>query len=395
MRTSVFLLALLLSAAFIYSQTPSLDTTVCEASSINAYWEHRFGTNWVDICALGVLISFFMISIIYMYAHAFGKPDLAAWCRVELFQVFVSLIMLASLFWFINLTCTLIKPSLFVNDVVAGSPEDDLFLYAETYLDWLRDATYTVYYLMAIVNGIISGVASVFVNSSPGGFGVALRPLSGFTVLSSMMTFTMSTLLVGGVLPTMAQIRMLQVIKLEMFNLILPIGIIARCVQPLRRFGGAMIALAIGLYLFYPFLLVLNAGVVHNVLLKDEVGNDLLETMVTDPNTGAGRLFTETDELYYRDSLSLEQNKARNKWATDEGSYATSYDPDISSPGPGYQEMTAYENIYKILYTISLRILMASLFLPLLNFILLTTFILNLSRLLGEEVDVSSITRMI
>jgi hypothetical protein len=392
-RTIAFAIAFLLlvpSIALAQVPPPAMPS-VCDTSQISNYWSLRFGS-WPDLCVLGMLISFFIISTVYMFSQALGNPQLTAWCKKEIYEVIITAIIFAGVFGFVNFTCSEIKPSMFVNldDNGDGIPDhpDDMFLYGIEYLKWLRDASYTVYVLMAFANSLISQLATTMVFSSPGGFGVNLRPLSGLSTISGILTFSMSTLLIGGVLTSIAQLRMLRVIQIMMFNIFLPLGLLCRCFEPTRRFGGSLIAIAIGLFIFYPFLLVLNAGLVQGTILtfspNTSPENNFMNTSLSDASNYIG-----PDITNYQTYSSIDASGKRNENILN--------DPNNFNPagGPGYTEMTKFNTMFNVIYSVFLRLLIASLFLPLFNFILLITFVRNLSRALGEDVDITNVTRMI
>ncbi len=376
MRTRLMLFLVLLLCLAYFAQAQPLPPTTCSDVDIRNYWNLRFGF-WQDVCLLGILISFFTISLLYMASQVFGNQGLAAWCKKEIFQVIVTALIFGGIFGFISFTCGFFKPSFFISldDNGDGIPDhpDDMFQYGTSYLEWLRDTSYTIYAEMAVLNSYVVKTTSTYVYQSPGGLGVNLRPLMGLSSLSGILSFSMSTLLVGGVLTTIAQLRMLRVIQLMMFNMILPIGLLARCFEPFRRFGGSMIAIAIGLFIFYPFLLMLNGGLVKN--------NFITDASIIQANT---QVTSTTPD-------SLETANQRDVDARD----PNYNNPDPLNSGAGYTSMSSYGNLFQALYKLGARNLIAALFLPILNFILLITFIRNLSRALGEEVDITNVTRMI
>ena len=373
MRSRLMLFFVLLLCLAYFAQAQPLPPTTCSDIDIRNYWNLRFGF-WQDVCALGILISFLTISLLYMASQVFGNQGLAAWCKKEIFQVIVTALIFGGIFGFISFTCSFFKPSFFIT--LGPTDPNDMFQYGVAYLEWLRDTSYTIYVVTAVFNSYLVTATSTFVYQSPGGLGVNLRPLGGLSSLSGILSFSMSTILTGGVLTTIVQLRMLRVIELMMFNMILPIGLLARCFEPFRRFGGSMIAIAIGLFIFYPFLLMLNGGLVKNSLITDaDIAQANTEVTAIDPDV----------------QRSLATANQRN---TD------SRDPNYNNPDPlnrgaGYTDMSFHGNIFQILYMLGARNLLAALFLPLLNFILLITFIRNLSRALGEEVDITNVTRMI
>ncbi len=358
---------LLFSGAASAAAAPIPPPDVCSQSSISNYWSNRFG-NWQDIGAIGILLSFMVISVMYMLSQAFGRPGLAAWCRKEIFQVIVTAILLASIFGLINFACLEIKPSVFIKNVLPA--EDDLFTYSLNYLQWLRDIVYSGYVLASLANGLFSMLTGTMIRQSPAGFGVNLRPLGGLSSLAHILSIGMSATLVGGIFTTIAQLRMLRAVQLFMFNIILPIGLVARCFEPFRRFGGALIALAIGMFVFYPFLLVLNAAVVKDVILPSA---DITTTF----NAVGATDFSAASPL-------PSQQRAKD------ASQLTYF-----STGTGTTDMNTYNNLFQTVWIFMTKTLIAGLFLPLLNFALLISFIRNISRHLGEEIDITNITRMI
>jgi hypothetical protein len=386
MKFAFIALALLLFLPAMASAQPM--PSICEQSSVANYWNLRFG-NWQDICVLGLLISFLLVSLLYMASHAFGNAELTAWCKKELFQVFLTCILVGSIFWFVNLMCAFVSPSMFV-ELNPGDCDHDgltvpleqcnLFDYSINYLIWLRNAAYTLYNMLAVVGGFLAGKAEITVLQSPGGYGFNTRPFGGLSGMVNNLSFSMSTTLVGGLLTTIAQLRMLRAVQLMMFNIILPIGVFCRCFEPTRRFGGSLIAIAIGLFIFYPILLTINAGAVRGSILSE--GFFLVAQNKIVQQEGA---YPEGTRIDY-----LDQAYQQTVNPDDEA-----YDPTGGSEGASYTSLSSNNIIFQIFFTLTIRLLIAALFLPLLNFILLISFIRNLSRFLGEEVDITNITRMI
>jgi hypothetical protein len=386
-RLMVALSLLVLVASAAHAQ-PAPMPDICEVNLIENYWQGRFGS-WQDLCMLGMLISFFVMSILYMLSQAFSIPGLSAWCKKEFFQVAVTGVIVAGLVGFVLFSCTFVKPSLFIDldDDGDGIPDhpDDLFAYSINYVEWLRDSVYTLYVFISVVNSLVTTITGTVVYASPGGFGVNLRPMGGFNTISGMLTFSMSTLFAGGILTSIAQLRVLHAIQLMAFNILLPIGVFARCFEPTRRFGGSLMAIAIGLFLFYPFMLMLNAAITHNVL---EIGDSLVGASTEIQNIDPSITSLENSLDRY---VSMQTDSDYNK----PPDLDASNDPIPGTEGQGYGLLAYVNNLFLVLYVLVGKILLAALFLPFFNFIMLIVFIRNLSRMLGEEVDITNITRMI
>ncbi len=373
MRKIPFIVLLLILSTAVYPQVPP---TNCSASDIRTFWDLRFD-GWIDICLIGMILSLFIMSAIYMLASILGNPGLIAWCKKEIFQVAVTGLMLACIIGFVNFSCTTIKPSLLVNLDVDGDGiddhPDDLFLYSIEYVQWLRDAAYKSYVTLSFLNAAITGIAMTYVRSSPGGFGIDLRPLQGLSAIGGLISFSMNSLFVGGIFTSIAHLRLVRTIQVMMFNMLLPVGLVCRCFEPTRSFGGSLMAIAIGFFLIYPILLIINAGVVE-------------ENLITQANID--NAMNSAGAWNYQNELSLDTNYNR---------YVDAQNPNYLNPlgGPGHAEMTSYTTLFRMFYDLVLYILIATLFLPLFNFIIVITFVRNLSQVLGEEIDVTHLTRMI
>ncbi|MCX6777604.1 MAG: hypothetical protein NT157_01845, partial [Candidatus Micrarchaeota archaeon] len=90
--------------------------TVCSELAISdplvGFWQAWLG-NWMVLCALGILIGFFVISLIYMFSKLIDRPQMTAWCRNEFYQIAMTAIIVVGIAGFVGFTCTVIKPSLF------------------------------------------------------------------------------------------------------------------------------------------------------------------------------------------------------------------------------------------------------------------------------------------
>ena len=157
-----------------------------------------------------------------------------------------------------------------------------------------------------------------------------------------------------------------------------PFGVFFRAFEPTRLFGGTLIGLSLSFFLFYPVILVFNDYIVRG------------------PTGTEGFLAPVQQELEQAiDEAELKSNPASGQLpVTDKDSVETG-GPALSDPAT---RDTLVENVsYGLLFLLRPLLLyfIAAVVLPIINFIVLVEITRGITRLFGEEVDVTNITRMI
>ncbi len=334
----------------------------CTPATFNAVWG-----SWQALCFLALLASFFLLSLLYMLSNVLRISGLQAWVKVEIGQLIVSALIVILLAAIVGLLCSF-DPGVLKSDYSGGK---SMFGEATDYLNWLRYENTVALYTVYGYNVVVSMVMNPVYNSRPGGVGVTTQPFSGLAPVSSMLVTFMSGLTLS-LLLTMMQIYMLQYIQIAMLGWFLPLGVFFRCFEPTRQFGGAIIGLAIGLVLLYPALLVMN-----EIAVKD-----LFEEAATQvADTHPGNALESSNYSMLANSLPPIGANTTQQTTTMPDNYQKLEENVTNSINPAVR-ITFYTFVGAML-------------LPALNFIVLITGVREISRLLGEEVDVSNLTRMI
>ena len=95
------------------------------------------------------------------------------------------------------------------------------------------------------------------------GLELSMSPLSGLTLISEALIF-LSNVVVFAMINVMVQKIILKFIYLNVLSILLPLGIVLRCLPFLRKTGNAIIALSIAAYFFYPLTLWINEQIYFN-----------------------------------------------------------------------------------------------------------------------------------
>lgn len=362
----------------------AIDVCAGGIGGIESFWG-----GWVGSCFLAITVSIFILAFLYMIGKAFRHPKLGAWVRDEFGQLLATAVLVLMIVGLVGFMCSF--SPVFLDDRYAGK---NMYEVADDYLRDLRDRIVVAMGLTYTMNVFVDFMQSPVYEATPTGIGITTQTLAGLAPLLQGLSVLL-TALTTALLTVAAQITILEYIKIAMLGYLLPVGVLLRCFEPTRVFGGAMIGLSVGLFLFYPFLLVFNDLIIHESLVKAQEESEREVGVVSNPEfdsegnpnpdydpdkpiadgkvvtpLAVARLMGRTVKDMFKAGFGLKQ-----------GFIATIFAPIM---GP-----------ISVLVGFAFNLLIAVLVLGMLNFIILITMIRDLSRILGEEVDVTNLTRMI
>jgi hypothetical protein len=397
-----------------------------QVGAINPVGVSSWWGNWEALCVLGLMISMFVVALAYMAGSLVRSNELLAWCKVEIYQIAMTALVLGGfigMVWFIasidtsivGLNCELpttaglVSAPLPTTGIGSGTG-CNAFDLSTSYLKWMRERTWIIYNRFLLIYNKYGFQTSITYGAAMGGIGpvlqpmVWLQPVLGYTTV--IVNFIVTSLLL-----IMVQLEIMRYIQYGMLNIVLPIGIVCRCFSPLRDFGGALMGIAIALFLFYPLTFALNMAVVlpnpgDAAYVLDEVR---VENLINDVAGGcAGRESLSCGN--YADKTSCEAAGCRWDVANtiDDMNLQDLYDitavsgqTDPHTGFEGFQNWWAKAGILMDAVAIgrlnfnTTHVILGALLLPLLDFVIITTAAREFSRFLGEEIDVSNLTRII
>ncbi|MCX6776861.1 MAG: hypothetical protein NTY73_02755 [Candidatus Micrarchaeota archaeon] len=191
------------------------------------------------------------------------------------------------------------------------------------------------------IQSLLSALSTTTYGYAPGGVGFVVSPLGALGDIATSLRDGMIVLMTSAIL-TLTQMILLKMTE-SLFVILFPIGIILRSFGASRGFGGGLIAIALGLFLFYPLMVVLFYGSVLGSIQAD------YSSMTT--------------------SLQGQGLDASN----------SNWFGGLLWPVAGFIG----------------KAMVGAIFIPILMFMVLIAFIKGLSTALGEEVDASNLTRLI
>ncbi|MEM3609384.1 MAG: hypothetical protein QW076_00545 [Candidatus Anstonellales archaeon] len=223
--------------------------------------------NWFILSFVGILFSFFLMLVIYFIGKLLDMPNIEGYLRLELFEVLFTIIVLISIAGAVQFLCKFPVEVFFDQNVLnrifgttVNPTEISMFNIVEKYFEEVR-IMHSYGLLMLGSLQLVLGISDITWQSYAGGIGIVINPMAGYGQQAQAFNSFISVL-VNLYLVHMVLFRVLVYSAYAMFNYLLPMGIFFRCFQPTRKFGGALIGLVFGFNFVYPFLITLNAKLV-------------------------------------------------------------------------------------------------------------------------------------
>jgi hypothetical protein len=183
-------------------------------------------------------------------------------------------------------------------------------------------------------------------------------------------------LVIGGfftsVLMLWVQMRIMDYMAIASIFYLFPFGIFFRAFEPTRKFGGTLMGIAMTFFLFYPIVIIFNEYV-----MTDQIESVTAETATAlqnaEGNSAAGAGGPQAAK------------EAKDKHDEFKGG---------GVPNAADLSLSVSNGAIFVLKPVMLYVI-AAVVLPVINFIILVEVARALTAQLGEEVDVSNLTRMI
>lgn len=327
------------------------------------------GGSWLMLTMLALLISLFLMVLVYFAGNLLRNQQLIAWTKFELFQIFASaLIVMIFTFWLAGI-CSFDMGFLSVRYQVAGSGGLhglNMFEVADAYFANLEKLSYLLFGYMMVFGSWISFITNITWISQPMGVGSTETPLQSLGQINNILFMLISGFSLSFMLVQMQQ-KMIEYIAMSVLYYMMPFGIFFRAFEPTRQFGGTLIGLSIALLFFYPLMLALNDYVVFDPV-KDST-NDL--------------------------SGQLSNINTNSQAGGPTGTQVLTDLPQLAGQDAQKELISGVTGTFFFLLKPLMVYLFAAVILPVINFIVLVETTRALTKTFGEEIDVTNLTRLI
>lgn len=336
-------------------------------------------TSWTAVAVIGIIAVFAVISFAYILAPLIGRTELQTWLRLKMYESLTGLFLVLIVGSLATAVCTInpapaakgvgllpstcdasqsaqgssdisnlqaMIPKGGINDVYALS-ECDLYAFNQMVISTNNQVLGELNLLIAASPTTKVEFAPLLKEGIPGvGGSLALSP--GSPTIQSFFSNAISTV------QTIFILSQVQLLILDssmlIFAIFMVMGIIARIFGVTRSFGGTLIAFAMGIGLVFPILIAVTYGFMDSTLI-------------------------------------VLQNNAN--FANIPSTFLQALASAISNPNPSVAGFLG--NVLSPVIALYGITAVGLLIIPFINFTVLDTFIIDLSKVIGEQVDFMSL----
>ncbi|MBI5158570.1 hypothetical protein HY992_00440 [Candidatus Micrarchaeota archaeon] len=334
--------------------------------------------DWVQVSLAALVLVFMIVALIMGFAFALNFRELFAWGKNELFQVLATAIIIGAAFAVVNASDILsgLMLSGITHSVLNDSEHPTAFSVAEGYLDVSRNLLLGEYLFFSRLNMGFGQWASMTLSLMPSRVGFRFQPAVVLRPIMDANGMLLNALGIG-LAGLYGQMALIGFIKEKMLALFLPIGIVLRSFPFTRSRGSAMIAIALGFYIVFPLTYYLSIQVLVNhcaILNWSDLGQCSLHA--------AGATF----RALYED---ITNSPSRGMW---EGFGAVVF----------WMFMWSSKSVFiflPIVFSLAPEVLwfliILGFIMPFISLVITLTFTRELAKILGGDVNISALTRII
>jgi hypothetical protein len=342
---------------------------------------------WAMLSGFALSTSVVVLAFIYVWSTLFKNSALTAYVRAELYEVIITAIMIPMIFASVGAMSQLRLGSFVPTELIPVGSDASTPIYdaALNYFVQVENDMSGWLQMNYVMNIYIDQLASVTPYSRPLGVGLVASPLAGLASPIKQLMYNMSVALSLAFIINHAQM-VVYIFSIEAFmKYYLPAGVFFRAFTPTRRLGGTLIGVALAFLFVFPALSSITYTMFYNKC---------------DPGSGCGPLVT------FRSMLSQYMGTGAGSFLDHLKNF---YEQNFTG---GFIDLvggvfsgigTIFQNVIGSLFLMILLIPVSvvswafaiGFVVPAFNIIVFTQAAKGLSKAFGDEVDISSLTRMI
>ncbi len=371
---------------------PALGAVACAASGSGL---GELVCGWRSIAILALVVSSVLMAFLYFFSVLFRNDGLKNFVRLEYTELFVSALLVIAIVGLISLVSNMGIGSLIPSSSMPPgvNPDSNIYNLTESYFNEVGEDMGVWLEMNYILTVYVDSYASVTPYARPMGVGLVASPLAGLASPFKTLLNNMSSALAVAYIINYAQLYVFLFTLAASLYYFIPLGLILRCFSPTRRLGGSLIGLGVSFLLVFPILYCLN----YMMFYSDDTS-----PMITF-RSFINQKFASTAKDYASPNEDISDANKFGDVLDDP--FKKNYTPgfiDLLSSGLGGigQIFTSIiGNFFTLLMVLPLatigRAFAIGFIMPVFDIMLLVQATKSLSKGLGEELDVSALTRLV
>ncbi|VVC03426.1 Uncharacterised protein [Candidatus Burarchaeum australiense] len=228
--------------------------------------------NWITITFITVFGMFMAVGLLYTVGTGFGIPSLQAWCKNELFQLSATAIMVFMLVFAITGADQISKSFTGTGQSAMERAQD--YMLCQSQFIW---GTYN--YLL-VTSAPMSILYSSTIHIRPLRMGFSLQPAKFLQPVMDNLGIAIN-MLTSATWASRLVYYLLLFAQDTMLAIFLPLGVLLRAFPVTRSIGGALIAMAAAFYIALPGAVLINAMIYQEHYGAACIAQPVAPTLIT------------------------------------------------------------------------------------------------------------------
>jgi len=208
-----------------------------------------------DVTAIAIALMVFAIACVFMISQVLRRPEWEAYARLELYQVFVSVLIIVFVAIIADFAYT------FSYTLAGGDP----FTIAHTYLNnLLFEKSFPSIIKLRWLSMTCQYWGGLYTKYGSSNWGIQFPMFPGLNAIESSIEFLIN-ILSPFTASLMVQQIGLEIIQGLMFPVVMPIGVFLRIFPQTREAGVFLIATALGFAIIFPLTYVMHSVVIAEI----------------------------------------------------------------------------------------------------------------------------------
>ena len=353
---------------------------------------------WILPAFILLLISTIIIVIVYYLSKIIEDPKMSSWANNELYQILATAVMMIMLIVLFLMIDTLIRDN--ANPTYTPpSQEGTSYSLVETALFYSQSIKASLTWEFIFLNyfsSVIHLVKSIGIN-------LPFTLWGAFTSLNQIFEYItqpigwLNMILGGALFEWILKEKLLCFIMTDMLTLFLPLGILLRCFPLTRSAGGGLIAIAIGFFFVYPYMLNIN-----NLIVSAHYGVEPQQVIQYVKSESFNQMLTITPPFVSKALSSIFKEFLGRMistildWAIPVIVISILTTGILMPASIGILSISLMIDLFSIfIYEIAYLTIVVSIILPITNIFITMTFITEFSKLLGSDINLNSLMSLI
>lgn len=353
---------------------------------------------WQSMTALALMTSIAVLTFLYLLSVLFRNENLKTFVKLEINEVIFSVLLVVIIVALVGAVSDLgvnsVLPSGYQFKDASGNPvppDTNIYTVTEIYFNSTGSDMSSWLEMNYILGVYTDSLASATPYPRPMGVGLVASPFAGLASPIKQLLYNMSTALAVAYIVNYAQLYVYLFALAGSLHYFVPLGLFLRCFTPTRRIGGSLVGLGVSFLFIFPLLYTFNFVMFYSDQASPMETFRSFTTQSIQASLPGGSLNEPDTPASFGDAL----NRLFGSRFT--GGFTDFVTAAFGSIGGLMTSLVGGVFTLMMVLPISVvgRAFALGFILPAFNILMMVQATKYISKMMGEELDISQLTRMI